>query len=53
MPSGALLCSIRQQLRRKYFEWENAKDLSKYGSMDSVQVTAALKGSNYLQKWVD
>jgi len=38
---------------RKYFEWENSKDLSKYGSMDSAQVTAALKGSNYLQKWVD
>jgi len=38
---------------RKYFEWENAKDLSKYGSMDSAQVTAALKGSNYLKKWVD
>merc|ERR1711935_292544 len=37
----------------KFFEWENAKDLSKYGSMDSAQVTAALKGSNYLKKWVD
>jgi len=38
---------------RKYFEWENSKDLSKYVSMDSAQVTAALKGSKYLQKWVD
>merc|ERR1739845_63513 len=37
----------------KFFEWENAKDMSKYASMDSAQVTAALKGSNYLQKWVD
>merc|ERR1712100_47921 len=37
----------------KFFEWENAKDLSKYSSMDSTQVTAALKGSNYLTKWVD
>merc|ERR1719414_2184822 len=37
----------------KFFEWENAKDLSKYTSMDSSQVTAALKGSNYLTKWVD
>merc|ERR1712039_1019238 len=37
----------------KFFEWENAKDLSKYKSMNSEQVTAALKGSNYLSKWVD
>merc|ERR1719326_2230633 len=34
----------------KFFEWENAKDMSKYATMDSAQVTAALKGSNYLQK---
>merc|ERR1712063_212152 len=38
---------------RKYFEWENAKDLSKYKSMTPAQVTAELKGSNYLTKWVD
>merc|ERR1712157_183821 len=38
---------------KKFFEWENAKDLSKYVSMDSAQVTEALKGSNYLTKWVD
>merc|ERR1719213_1511981 len=38
---------------KKYFEWENAKDLAKYKAMDSTQVTAALKGSNYLTKWVD
>jgi len=38
---------------RKYFEWENAKDLSKYAKMNSAQVTAELKGSNYLTKWVD
>merc|ERR1712217_5303 len=37
----------------KYFEWENAKDLSKYKTMNSEQVTTALKGSNYLTKWVD
>merc|ERR1712083_946377 len=37
----------------KFFEWENAKDLKKYVSMDSAQVSAALKGSNYLTKWVD
>merc|ERR1712170_222914 len=37
----------------KYFEWENAKDLSKYASMTPAQVTAELKGSNYLTKWVD
>merc|ERR1719296_253789 len=38
---------------RKYFEWENAKDLSKFKSMNSSQVAAELKGSNYLTKWVD
>merc|ERR1712036_124508 len=37
----------------KFFEWENAKDLSKYKSMNSAQVTADLKASNYLAKWVD
>merc|ERR1712076_353419 len=37
----------------KFFEWENAKDLSRYSSMTSGQVTAELKGSNYLTKWVD
>jgi len=38
---------------RKYFEWENAKDLSKYKGMTSSQVLAELKASNYLTKWVD
>jgi len=38
---------------RKYFEWENAKDLSKYKGMTSSQVSAELKASNYLTKWVD
>merc|ERR1711868_28765 len=37
----------------KFFEWENAKDLSKFKSMTSEQVTAELKSSNYLTKWVD
>jgi len=37
----------------KFFEWENAKDLSKYKTMDSKQVDAELKASNYLTKWVD
>merc|ERR1712137_903620 len=37
----------------KFFEWENAKDLSKYAPMTPAQVTAELKGSNYLTKWVD
>jgi len=37
----------------KFFEWENAKDLTKYASMDSAQVDSALKDSNYLTKWVD
>merc|ERR1711977_318767 len=38
---------------RKYFEWENAKDLSKYAKMSPAEITAALKASTYLQKWVD
>merc|ERR1711912_184640 len=37
----------------KFFEWENAKDLSKYASMDTAKVTGELKGSSYLKKWVD
>merc|ERR1712185_675123 len=37
----------------KFFEWENAKDLSKYKGMSSAEVAAALKASNYLTKWVD
>jgi len=38
---------------KKFFEWENAKDLSKYKAMKSEEVSAALKSSNYLTKWVD
>merc|ERR1719174_42000 len=37
----------------KFFEWENAKDLSKYSAMTTATVDAELKKSNYLQKWVD
>jgi len=37
----------------KFFEWENAKDLSKYSTWSSKQVSGALEGSNYLKKWVD
>merc|ERR1739848_420255 len=37
----------------KFFEWENAKDVSKYKGMNSAEVAAALKASNYLTKWVD
>merc|ERR1712039_81067 len=37
----------------KFFEWENAKDLSRYCSMTTEQVSAELSGSNYLTKWVD
>jgi len=37
----------------KFFEWENAKDLKKYATNSSEQVSAALKASNYLTKWVD
>merc|ERR1712150_388991 len=37
----------------KSFEWEDAKDLSKFKPMTSAQVKAELDGSNYLTKWVD
>merc|ERR1712184_183497 len=37
----------------KFFEWENHKNLSKYAAMNSEQVSAELKASNYLAKWVD
>jgi S-adenosylmethionine synthetase len=39
----------------KYFEWENAKDLSKYNGMDSAQVDAAYQAATeaILTKWVD
>merc|ERR1711897_30747 len=37
----------------KFFEWENAKDVSKYATMTPDQVLAELKSSNYLTKWVD
>merc|ERR1711985_177772 len=37
----------------KFFEWENAKDLTKYATMTSAQVSAELKSSSYLTKWVD
>jgi len=37
----------------KCFEWENAKDLSKYAAMSPDAVSAELKKSNYLEKWVD
>merc|ERR1711937_410554 len=38
---------------KKFFEWENSKDLTKYTSMTSAQVVAELTSSNYLTKWVD
>eukprot|EP00415_Alexandrium_ostenfeldii_P001613 UN1613 len=38
---------------KKFFEWENAKDLSKYASMTSADVTVELKAGSYLTKWVD
>merc|ERR1712050_387259 len=36
----------------KFFEWENAKDLSKFSSMTPAQVTAEFTSSNYPSKWV-
>merc|ERR1712107_404772 len=37
----------------KFFEWENAKDLSKFAAMKPAQIDGELKASNYLTKWVD
>jgi len=37
----------------KFFEWENAKDLSRFAKMTSAEVAQELKASNYLTKWVD
>merc|ERR1711904_162690 len=37
----------------KFFEWENPKDLKKYLGMSSAQVTAELRSSDFLTKWVD
>jgi len=37
----------------KFFEWENAKDMKKYAGMSAEEVGAALKSSNFLDKWVD
>merc|ERR1711976_655368 len=37
----------------KFFEWENAKDMSKYKAMKSDEVSADLKSSNYVTKWCD
>jgi len=37
----------------KFFEWENARDLSKFRPLNSEQVSAELGASNYLTKWVD
>merc|ERR1719380_429633 len=38
---------------KKFFEWENAMDLSKYTAMTPASVEEELKKSNFLQKWVD
>merc|ERR1712072_1481482 len=38
---------------KKFFEWENAKDMSKYAKMSPEEVSSALKASSFLQKWVD
>merc|ERR1712064_250558 len=37
----------------KFFEWENAKDMSKYAASTPEQVATELAASNYLTKWVD
>merc|ERR1711916_189085 len=37
----------------KFFEWENAKDMSKYAAMKPSEIKSALVASPYLTKWVD
>jgi S-adenosylmethionine synthetase len=37
----------------KFFEWENAKDMSRYASMSGAQIKSLLDASPYLTKWVD
>jgi len=37
----------------KFFEWENAKDLSQYAAKAPAQVAEELKRSDFLTKWVD
>jgi S-adenosylmethionine synthetase len=38
---------------KKFFEWERAKDLSKYAKMTSAAIDKELAASKYLEKWVD
>eukprot|EP00812_Abedinium_dasypus_P010707 NODE_430_length_1568_cov_454.823529.p1 GENE.NODE_430_length_1568_cov_454.823529~~NODE_430_length_1568_cov_454.823529.p1 ORF type:complete len:455 (+),score=124.68 NODE_430_length_1568_cov_454.823529:83-1447(+) len=38
---------------RKYFEWENARDLTKYVLLTKADISNALASSGYLTKWVD
>merc|ERR1711874_114721 len=38
---------------KKFFEWENAKDLAKYQKSSSADVSTELAASNFLTKWVD
>merc|ERR1712006_3599 len=35
----------------KFFEWENAKDMSRYASMSGAQIKSLLDASPYLTKW--
>jgi S-adenosylmethionine synthetase len=37
----------------QFFIWENAKDMSRYATMASADITAELAASTYLTKWVD
>jgi len=37
----------------KFFEWENAKDLSMFAKMNSAQIKKVLQKAKYLEKWVD
>jgi S-adenosylmethionine synthetase len=37
----------------KFFEWENAKDMTKYATMSGAQIKGMLEASPYLTKWVD
>eukprot|EP00811_Abedinium_folium_P034457 NODE_7335_length_1588_cov_108.056126.p1 GENE.NODE_7335_length_1588_cov_108.056126~~NODE_7335_length_1588_cov_108.056126.p1 ORF type:complete len:486 (+),score=115.20 NODE_7335_length_1588_cov_108.056126:95-1459(+) len=38
---------------RKYFEWENARDLTRYVLMAPEDIPKSLAASDFLSKWVD
>ena len=53
LPALVKATRIQEKAKGIGFEWENAKDLSKYATQSTADVTAELAASNYLTKWVD